>query len=69
VSDERPQAFQDSEGYTWLTAVRPDGTQVLFCYDTGAARRMGEAWPTLTREEAEAEFGALVPLVPDRGEE
>jgi hypothetical protein len=64
MPDSRPQGYRDREGYLWLTAVTPDGKTELFCYDTGAQRRMGERWPTLPPERVEAEYGPLLPLGP-----
>jgi hypothetical protein len=62
MTDERPAAYEDPQGYIWLTAVTPEGKTEVFAYDRGAQRRMGEKWPTMPLEEAEREFGALVPL-------
>jgi hypothetical protein len=59
-----PGVWRDRAGFLWLEAAEPGSGQV-FCYDAPVRRRMGDKWPTMTVEDAEAEFGPMDRMVPE----
>lgn len=61
--EETPGAWTDRAGFLWLEAGGP-GSRRVFCYDAPARRRMGDKWPAMPLEDAEAEFGPMDPMVP-----
>jgi hypothetical protein len=63
-----PGAWRDRAGFLWLEAGEP-GSRQVFCYDAPVRRRMGDKWPAMPLEDAEAEFGPFDRMVPEKRED
>lgn len=66
-AEETPGVFIDRAGFLWLEGTPgDDGKRRVFCYDSSVRLRMSDAWRVQPLEDADGEFGPLVPMVPEQ---